>query len=391
MSYSLTYWDAVEHLRTFIGGNAAASAQRDLKRAVHSALRILAQERKWTYLYEQYQLNLNGAYSTGTIAFDYTGGSNELQVTLSDGTWPSWAARGRLWISNVAYKVDRRVSDTVLTLDSNISPTADVASGTEYTLVQTAYPLPADFKSIDTALPENGWFHTGYITPGEWLARERYSLTTGTPTKWTIMGDAKYAHTLAIHVDPAPDSDQTLVFIYQRRARELIYSGHAARENQGTVTVDGSPTSTSTVTGDGTAFESGMVGAAIRLSSTAKPPTDNLGDNPFVLDTVIKSVTDSDTLLVEDTIEADYSAVGYVITDLIDIDPSMEEAFLRCAEWQLSVIRREKNIAEKRALYMDALQAAFEADNRVFMPRHAGDGFVRQRRLADWVYSTTDG
>ena len=77
-----------------------------------------------------------------------SGGANERQLTIAAGTWPTWAARGRVSISNATYAVENRVSTTILTLRPDQNPGADVAAGTAYNLYQQAYTLPVNFRRL---------------------------------------------------------------------------------------------------------------------------------------------------------------------------------------------------------------------------------------------------
>lgn len=73
------------------------------------------------------------SYSTGTVVYDHTGGANERQLTLTGGTWPTWAkSPGRIFINEDWYSLDTRVSDSIVTLKSTDNPGADVASTTFY-------------------------------------------------------------------------------------------------------------------------------------------------------------------------------------------------------------------------------------------------------------------
>ena len=47
----------------------------------------------WSFLYKQDSIVVEEDYSTGTIAYDHTGGTNERQVTLSGGGAPPAGAR----------------------------------------------------------------------------------------------------------------------------------------------------------------------------------------------------------------------------------------------------------------------------------------------------------
>lgn len=70
-------------------------------------------------------------YSTGTVVYDHTGGANERQLTLTSGTWPTWAKLpGRIFINNDWYSLDTRVSDSIVTLRITDNPGSDVSSTT---------------------------------------------------------------------------------------------------------------------------------------------------------------------------------------------------------------------------------------------------------------------
>ncbi len=93
----------------------------------------------WSFLNPRATLSLNAAYSTGTVAV--TSGV----VTLTSGTFPSWAASGVVVIDGVAYDVSTRDSGTQVTLtDTSVTE----AAGTSYTLDQRDYALPDDFGGI---------------------------------------------------------------------------------------------------------------------------------------------------------------------------------------------------------------------------------------------------
>ena len=85
------------------------------------------------------QLELHGAYEAGTVSV--TTGT----VTLSDGTWPSWAAQGDLWVDGGYYPVSTRTNGTTLVLvDSSLTG----LSGETYSLKHREYDLPDDFGGM---------------------------------------------------------------------------------------------------------------------------------------------------------------------------------------------------------------------------------------------------
>lgn len=123
---------------------------------------ISRQPHRWSFLRPTTSLSLVASYSTGTITVV------DGAVTLSGGTFPSWAASGDLVVAGVEYSVATRGGNTSLTLDD---VTVDVASGTSYTLQQTVYDLPSDFGGIDGPMTyQNG---TSVLNPAIELVSER--------------------------------------------------------------------------------------------------------------------------------------------------------------------------------------------------------------------------
>jgi hypothetical protein len=112
----------------------------------------------WSFLMPAATLLLNASYTTGTIAYDHTGGSSERLVTLTGGEWPSYSYDGSLPqsaaggvlidIAGTSYTIDQIVTSTTLTLPANDNPAADVDAATNYTMHQDDYDLPDDFGML---------------------------------------------------------------------------------------------------------------------------------------------------------------------------------------------------------------------------------------------------
>ena len=146
---------AIEELH---GGDPTAYAsltseqQARVDRFINDGLRQFYDAHDWTFLKPYTTLELNAAYSTGTVTIASG------VVTLAGGTFPSWAAAGMLRIDGVDYSVNTRDSDTQLTLDDT---TLDAAAGTTFELHQDDYDLPDDVERVigDMHFPQaaNAW------------------------------------------------------------------------------------------------------------------------------------------------------------------------------------------------------------------------------------------
>src|SRR5688572_7756730 len=120
----LTYSDLVQQILDAHGVDRSGLNERHARPAVRMAYRNLPQRHSWNYYYRQRQLQTVADYSTGTLEFDYSGGASERMLTLTTGTWPSWAAFGRVIIDSVHYDVATRESDSIITLAETSNPGA---------------------------------------------------------------------------------------------------------------------------------------------------------------------------------------------------------------------------------------------------------------------------
>lgn len=95
---------------------------------------------QWSWMRPVSRFTTSEPYSTGTVQIA------DGVVTLTDGTWPSWAAQGELIVNGRHYPVNTRDDDTQITLHDT---SVDVDSGTDYTLARYLYDLPADFEGLE--------------------------------------------------------------------------------------------------------------------------------------------------------------------------------------------------------------------------------------------------
>ena len=220
----LTYHDLLDYITALTDGGARTKDMRLYREAILGAYRDVSMAAEWDYFTTEGRVNLDAAYTTGTIVYDHTGGANERQITLTAGTWPSWAGKGRIRFGDVVYPIDTRVSDTIITLGTDFNPGADVAS-TSYSSYRSVYPLPSDlWRIFDVAVEKTSWI-TYYITPTEWLQRDRFLDYSGQTWAWTIMRDPDADNRWALWVDPHPTTAEPLGFIYRRRPRTLRWAG----------------------------------------------------------------------------------------------------------------------------------------------------------------------
>lgn len=376
--YLTTYSDCVDHLMDFIGSDAAdSSVRRECRRAAQMALDEVANLHRWSYYVQIGRVVTSASYDTGTIEYDHTGGANERQLTLTTGTWPSWAANGVVIISGVPYDVYSRVSDSIVTLAATSNPGADVASGTSYSIHRDSYPLPTNFACVlSPVLDVSSKIHLSYVKPSDWFSQQTWQPTPGVPWSYTITGDPNYQDISTMRLNPPPSSQTRYGFVYKRHPRRLAIDEHREK----TITA-----SSTTITGaTGSAFTSQMVGCVIRPSTTSEDVTGLAGNNPFVEERIITGYTDANTLTIDTAFSGTYTNKKYVISDPLDVESKvMRNLYLRTAELKLATIRRPNDRGAVYAAWQNELQLAVSADNRNMESRsvHTGIGL----NLTDYV------
>jgi hypothetical protein len=166
---------------------------------------------EWSFLSPIRSLTTQAPYATGTITI--VAGV----VTLSGGTWPSWAASGELVYNGVAATVNTRDSGTQLTLDDT---SLAVAAGTSYQLVLAVQSLPDDFGGLAAGgftWPASTGRDSIPVTSIGLLMQHRQSngVQVGRPCEAAIVVDAKSTSTgtrWSVAWNPVPDAAYILSY-----------------------------------------------------------------------------------------------------------------------------------------------------------------------------------
>lgn len=357
-------YDIVTYLLEWSGGSADTRALSMAKRAVQEARRIVANEKHWTYYDTQGRLVTEASYSTGTVVYDYTGGANERMLTLTGGTWPTNAADGVVWIGRYTYRVDQRISDTVITLSEVDAPTSDISS-TAYTWFKDFYLLPADCRAIGALIEPYSAIDVQYVSMQRLQEFYLSGITASTPIYYAIGNPDGYDDRIGVRFYPPPAAEHKFNYIYQRRPLPLNNVDYS----DGTVSLT---SGSAVVTGTGTTFASSMVGDVFRVGTATSKPTDFSGANPPAFESRIRSFTSATSVTLYDAADANYTGKKYRVSDFWDIeDGALAQAVYRCAEWQyaLMMARSDVELCEKN--FRKALLMAREADSRSFSVRQA--------------------
>lgn len=361
-----TVHDGVAHLLDFIGNDPSAEANRRARRAVNEAYRDITNAYPWSYLLRQDRLALDAPYSTGTIAYTHS----TLTVTLTGGTFPSWAKYGRIIIANVSYEVDGNPTSTTLTLTSTSNPGANVAGSTAYTLYRDTYQLPADFAAMDLMYEINNTQGMDYVHPLDFLLARKDHNASGTPQIYSVFGDLDDPGRMVVRFAPYPSAAGNLDYIYKRKPRDLRYHQYYA----GYLTTS---SGSANLTGTNTTFASAMAGSIIRINPTGEDFGQGSADsdsrayermmlsNRFSYERRIITYTSATAIVADSTIPETLTAVKYLISDPVDIELlTMQTAFERLMEKHFAMIMRDPRANDAAQAYPEALELAIRADQR---------------------------
>lgn len=222
---------------------------------------------------------------------------------------------------------------------------------------ENTYLLPDDCQNVDALIPPDRTTITSYITPAEWVRLEKDQLTLGEPVWWTVMKStdpANYNRWELRIAGKLPDGTE-LRYTYRRRPKPLTLMGYESQARTGYASV-----AADAVTGKNTNFPLRCVGAVLRVGTPANYPEPLSGFYPYQEQSRIKS-RDSETGLTLETPIGAYTDCRFVISDYLDVSPSMYTALLTGAEMWMARMTG-KNIEGAVGLYQRDMKLAMEQD-----------------------------
>lgn len=374
----VTYQDAIDRLVDYISQNAQAGGIRVIKQTVLDVYDDIVNGRDWPGLSKPYRLATE-APESGTLSYVSSTGL----FTIDSGSWPTWAELAILQVGDVWSLIKTRTSGTVLVADDIMRPIADIATGTAFTIYKAVFPLPADFRRMRNPMDEAVDTYIEQVDFAEWM-RLAHSELNGEPEVYAVAAHPYNPASFVLLAYPFADSDRTVDFAYQRFGRRLKYNGHDSPCRDGTITA----ATTTAVTGASTAFESDMVGAILRYGRTTTVYPDGIGgSNAFKQQVYISAYTSATSITLHEAITI--SAGKYTISDPIDLDRTMMDAFWRGCEHKLSQRLKLPGLAQAEKDYEIALEKARGASSKSTGPRSAWG--PRARGLVSRVQIITGG
>ena len=216
---------------------------------------------------------------------------------------------------------------------------------------------------MDPPHTENSYHTVNPVSLDTVLGFERHVRASANPPQWFAIGPDPNAYgQMAIYVQYEPSTEEGLRFYYRRYPRRLKYSGLETSSFAGTVATN--TDNASIIDGTGTSFTSDMVNSVIRFGTASSKPTGMRDINPYSEQRIIKAVNSGTSITLDSAPSTVASGTKYVISDPLDLRPTMIEAFLRGCEWKLSLSRRTQDAppADTFNWYTEAIRIAGEAE-----------------------------
>lgn len=213
--------DLTAYARVQARNVAGTASNTVLLQAVNNALSWVATAKLWERYKTHGTLLLQATYATGTIALV----NASTTVTLTTGTWPTWAASGKLKIGSKVYRIATRSSGSVVLLASAWQA---ASSATEtYTIFQDEYTLPTDCLKFGRFFPGMGWGDGGDAAALEAVLEAQSSFTYGLsyPSMWAVLGSGNVDK---IILYPYPSAANQLPFWYYRKPAALVNGSDTA-------------------------------------------------------------------------------------------------------------------------------------------------------------------
>lgn len=196
-SLSLGFSDLQAEIGVFVGwgydsANWTAAQTAQIERIIQAAVRKVYFPQSmgdpmifhdWSWLRVITSLTTQAPYSTGTVAVT----ASSTTVTLTTGTWPTWAANGTFNLSGYSIDVATRSSASVILLAT--AWPSSTATGQTYSIDQRDYDAPDDFGSVVgdlTYASPQGWGPVRECSENQIRHMRQGGLITGTPFHFAV-------------------------------------------------------------------------------------------------------------------------------------------------------------------------------------------------------------
>lgn len=208
--------DLWAYARRQLTDNTGSKADTEVREIVDESLAYLAMVKQWPYLQARGVINTVASYSIGTVAI-----TNGLSIlTLTGGTWPTWAASGAVYINNSWVTVSTRDSATQLTINGAYGEQTETAAS--FIISQHAYTLPTDLMRITGVYFGQNWPYTVEVSSAKLdMYRDLWQTGNAFPYCWAITASQ-------FMVWPYPSTTHRVNLLYYKRPALLVSASDTA-------------------------------------------------------------------------------------------------------------------------------------------------------------------
>ncbi len=355
-----TFYDIVQRLLLRNGLSGSVSDVTRLRVAIDDAYRELPTLHKWRFFNRKLMLRTDASFSVASCSYDHTGGANERQLTiLSAESWPANAHLGEVHAGDATYQIERRISDKIVTLTTELNPGAD-ESFVSLVWFRSAYSWPSPIREV-----REMWRATSLVRlqPASQLEVPRIQKTLrspGVPLRYALLPSRNRFGAVDVVLIPPPSESEVYeatVTVRPVPLRNYEVSGSDAAITSGSTTV----------TCSGASFSQKLVGTLFRLSPNSYLPKGNHQDNTdreeYVYQAFVRRVISSTQLELTEAASETASGRGYSISDVLDIEPAtMLNVIEALAMERFAMNADHAKLAESKELTRQALRQAVAAE-----------------------------
>jgi hypothetical protein len=306
-----TYADLVTRMIERRGMSGSNRELVQVQVAIQDAYRELPTLAQWRHYHRRVVIETEDIETFEDAV--YVASANTLTTT---GTWPANVAFGDILYADKRYKVEERVSNTVIKLSSADRPSENFTQDVRW--VRTVYQLPFQLQRVLSVSSEDNMLEIAAVTQDDMVQFKRLMGSAGAdPKYYTVRPSSYYASQSEIEIFPIPDGAKRIEVSMVMIPRPLkVY------EDTG---VNGGTTANST-NFSGTGFTARHQGCVLRISATSALPKPvwqyseaRVATNVEVF---VRSYDSATVLVMAEAAAATGSSLGYTLSDYIDIDPT---------------------------------------------------------------------
>ncbi len=222
-SSSILNSDLLAYARVQVRNATGAQSDSVLQQVVNNAIAWISTAKFWNFYKTYGDFTLREPYSIGTIALT----AASTTCTLTTGTWPTWAASGKLKIGDKVYRIASRTSGSVVVLATAWAEDAETAA--TYVIFQDEYALASDLLKFGRPFPGSAWGWGGEMSSFEQVleAQNTQILGEAYPRMVAVHGSGGTAK-LLMWPYPSGSEDKLLPYWYYRRPAALATGSDVA-------------------------------------------------------------------------------------------------------------------------------------------------------------------